>query len=154
MRAKSLVFLIVTVIFCLLHSKSVASEQPNLNCDVLANKKYMSNLGDGFLKGTQELHTYASVLIGDSGKGEMYALHVGYGYFLRDRLSINIDTLSAYIRSGIDDNGAAIGLDVLFREHFYTSHDDLCSVYLEAGSGLQQQSTNFSGRRHFNFEEI
>jgi len=151
MWTKNLVILMTAVVFCLLYSEIEATEQPELNRRSLKNKKSVNRLGDGFLKGTRKLHTYASVIGGDGVKGEMSALHVGYGYFLRDCLSVNIDILGAYIRSGIDDNGAAIGLDVLLREHFYKSHDDIWSIYLDAGSGLQQQSTNFSGRRHFNF---
>lgn len=104
-----------------------------------------------FSKGAQKWQTYASAASGDHGKGEMYALHFGYGYFLRDYLSVNIDVLGAYIRSGIDDNGVAAGLDVIFRRHIFYGDDGLWSVYLDLGGGFQQQSTNFSGSRHFNF---
>jgi hypothetical protein len=151
MWTRSLGVLMIAVIFCLLYSEIEASEQSELNHGSSKNIKSVNRPGDGFLKGTEELHTYASVIAGDSGKGEMPALHVGYGYFLWDRFSVNIDLLGAYIRSGIDDNGAAVGLDVLLREHFYNSNDGIWSMYFDAGSGFQQQSTNFSGRRHFNF---
>ncbi|WDN89927.1 hypothetical protein BuS5_02897 [Desulfosarcina sp. BuS5] len=140
-----------TVIFCFLYSEIEASEQSELNHGSSRNIKSVERPGDGFLKGTEELHTYASVIAGDSGKGEMPALHVGYGYFLRDRLSVNIDILGTYVRSGIDDNGAVVGLDVLLREHFYNSNDGIWFAYFDAGSGFQQQSTNFFGRRYFNF---
>jgi hypothetical protein len=151
MYRRKIEMLIIAVIFCFLYSEIKASEKSELNHGSPKNIKSVSRPGDGFLKGTEGLHTYASVIAGDSGKGEMSALHVGYGYFLRDNFSVNIDLLGAYIRSGIDDNGAAVGLDVLLREHFYNSNDGIWSAYFDAGSGFQQQSTNFSGRRHFNF---
>ena len=144
-------FLMTVIVFCFIYSSTEASEQSKLNCRNLENRKLLKGHGDDILKGTQNLHTYVSVSGGDRGKGEMYALHAGYGYFLWDRFSVNIDILGACIRSGIDDNGVAAGIDVLLCKHFYKRHDDLWSMYFDAGCGLQQQSTNFSGRRHFNF---
>jgi hypothetical protein len=82
-----------------------------------------------YSKGHRKWQTYVSAAGFDKGKGEMYALHLGYGYFFMDDFSVNIDVLGSYIHSGIDDNGVAVGLDV----------------------GLQQQSTNFAGNRRFNF---
>jgi hypothetical protein len=82
-----------------------------------------------FSKGYQKWQVYGSLSCCDDGKGEMYALHIGYGYFFMDDFSVNVDVLGSYIRSDIDDDGTAI----------------------EAGSGLQQQSTNFAGNRRFNF---
>ena len=151
MWSRHLGILMTAVVFCLVHLEIEASEQPELNCGDLKNKKSVSRQGDDFLKGTRELHVYASGIGGDQGKGEMYALHIGFGYFLQNSLSVNIDILGAHIRSGIDDKGIAAGFDILFRTHFYKSRDDLLSIYFDTGGGLQQQSTNFSGRRHFNF---
>lgn len=104
-----------------------------------------------FSKGHQKWQIYGSGAGFDKGKGEMYALHLGYGYFFMDDFSVNVDMLGGYIRSGVDDNGAAAGLDVIFRRHQFKGHDNLWSLYLELGAGLQQQSTNFAGNRRFNF---
>jgi hypothetical protein len=104
-----------------------------------------------FSKGHQKWQTYVSAAGFDKGKGEMYALHLGYGYFFMDDFSVNIDVLGNYVRSGIDDNGVAAGVDVIFRHHSFKGHDNLWSLYLDIGAGLQQQSTNFAGNRRFNF---
>jgi hypothetical protein len=104
-----------------------------------------------FSKGYQKWQVYGSLSCCDDGKGEMYALHIGYGYFFMDDFSVNVDVLGSYIRSDIDDDGAAIGLDLIFRRHQFKSHDNQWSLFIEAGSGLQQQSTNFAGNRRFNF---
>jgi opacity protein-like surface antigen len=118
----------------------------HLNSKELAGER----IGE-FSKGYQKWQTYVSAAGFDKGKGEMYALHLGYGYFFMDDFSINIDVLGSYIRSGIDDNGVAAGLDVIFRHHPFKGHDNLWSLYLDVGAGLQQQSTNFAGSRKFNF---
>jgi hypothetical protein len=104
-----------------------------------------------FSKGHRKWQTYVSAAGFDKGKGEMYAFHLGYGYFLLDNFSVNIDVLGSYIRSGIDDNGVAAGLDLILRQHPIRGHDNLWSFYLELGAGLQQQSTDFAGNRKFNF---
>jgi hypothetical protein len=161
MRAKPLIILLTIIVFGLIHfeleamdSNSVGSSLAATATELNANPEKKNPLigsGNGFSRGTRKWQTYASVAAGDHGKGKMYALHLGYGYFLRDYLSINIDVLGAYIRSGIDDNGVAAGFDVIFRRHFSWVNDDLWSVYLDLGGGLQQQSTNFAGNRRFNF---
>jgi hypothetical protein len=104
-----------------------------------------------YSKGHRKWQTYVSGAGFDEGKGEMYALHLGYGYFIMDDFSVNIDVLGSYIHSGIDDNGVAVGLDVILRRHLIKGHDNLWSLYLELGAGLQQQSTDFAGNRRFNF---
>ena len=104
-----------------------------------------------FSKGYQKWQTYVSGAGFDTGKGEMYALHLGYGYFFMDDFSVNIDMLGGYIRSGIDNNGVAAGLDLILRQHPIKGPENLWSFYLELGAGLQQQSTSFAGNRKFNF---
>ena len=104
-----------------------------------------------FSQGYQKWQAYSSIACCDDGKGEMYAFHLGYGYFFMDDFSVNVDVLGSYIRSDIDDDGAAIGLDLILRRHQFKSSDNQWSLYIEAGSGLQQQSTNYSGDRRFNF---
>jgi hypothetical protein len=161
MRAKSFLLVVTIIFFCLVHfelealdsdlvdsSPATAATELNGNPE---KKNPLKGRGIDFSRGTRKWQTYASAAAGDHGKGEMYALHLGYGYFLRDYLSVNVDVLGAYIRSGIDDNGVAAGLDVIFRRHFSWVNDDPWSVYLDLGGGLQQQSTNFAGNRHFNF---
>ena len=125
---------------------SAAPETANLNPKEPAGER----IGE-FSKGHQKWQTYVSAAGFDEGKGEMYAFHLGYGYFFLDDFSVNIDVLGSYIRSGIDDNGVAAGLDLIFRRHAIKGHDNLWSLYLELGAGLQQQSTNFAGSRRFNF---
>ena len=161
MRAKFLLILAMIIFFGLVHfeleakdSKSAGSGLATTATNLTVNSATQNPVkeqANGFSRGTRKWQTYASAAAGDHGKGEMYALHVGYGYFLRDYLSVNMDVLGAYIRSGIDDNGVAAGLDVIFRRHFSWVDDDQWSVYLDLGGGLQQQSTNFAGSRHFNF---
>mgnify|MGYP001826189904 CR=1 FL=1 len=161
MRAKPLIILLTIIVFGLVHleldamdSKSVGSSPVSTATELSGNPQENDPLRgprNGFAKGTRKWQTYASAAAGDNGKGEMYALHLGYGYFLMDYLSINLDVLGAYIRSGLDDNGVAVGLDVIFRRHFSPVEDYLWSVYLDLGGGLQQHSTNIAGNRHFNF---
>jgi hypothetical protein len=161
MRAKFFVTLSAIIFFCLVHfeleakdSESVASSLATSATELNGSPEKKNPLirrANGFSRGTRKWQTYASAAAGDQGKGEMYGLHVGYGYFLRDYLSVNIDIMGAYIRSGIDDNGVAAGLDVIFRRHFSWVNDDLWSAYLDIGGGLQLQSTNFAGNRRFNF---
>ena len=161
MNAKPLIILLTIIVFGLLHFELAAMDSKSMGSSLAATatelsgnpqqKNPLRGPRNGFAKGTRKWQTYASAAAGDNGKGEMYALHFGYGYFLMDYLSINIDVLGAYIRSGIDDNGVAGGFDVIFRRHFSRVEDDLWSVYFDLGGGLQQQSTNFAGNRHFNF---
>ena len=127
-------------------SPKTAPDAMNMDPKELPEKR----IGE-FSKGYQKWQTYFSGAGFDKGKGEMYSLHLGYGYFFMDDLSVNIDVLGGYIRSGIDNNGVAAGLDLILRNHPLTGHDNLWSLYLEAGTGLQQQSTNFAGSRRFNF---
>ncbi len=161
MCLKSLIFLLVATGFCLIHleleamdsepvGSSLATTATEVN-GISEKQKHLTGARNAFSRGTRKWQTYASLAAGDHGKGEMYALHLGYGYFLRDYLSVNIDLLGAYIRSGLDDNGVAAGLDVIFRRHFSWVNDDRWTVYLDLGGGIQQQSTNFAGNRHFNF---
>ena len=161
MLSKSSLVALMIVVACLVHSELEAMEPKPVDSSLTlattdskgspGKNGYRAKPKNGFLKGTQSWQAYASAAAGDQGKGEMYALHLGYGYFFLDYLAVNIDVLGAYIRSGIDDNGYAAGLDVIFRRHFSWVDDDPWSVYLDIGGGLQQQSTHFSGSRHFNF---
>jgi len=112
------------------------------------------NFKNEFSRGTRKWRTYASFAGGDRGKGNLYALHFGYGKFLWDQLSFNVDVFGTYIRSGIDDNGVGYGLDLIIRKHFLMKNDDTYSVYLDLGAGFEIQSTEFSGTRNFNFRVL
>jgi len=161
MHSKFPIILATIIFFGLVHFELKAQDLKSAGSGLTTSaaeldgnpEKKRTSIGraNGFSRGTLKWQTYASAAAGDHGKGEMYALHAGYGYFFRDYLSVNLDVLGAYIRSGNDDNGAAAGLDVIFRRHFSRIDDDPWSVYLDLGGGLQQQSTNFAGSRHFNF---
>ena len=104
-----------------------------------------------FSKETRFASVYGSTIFGDEDKGEMYLLHGGVGYYFQDYQSISLDPFGGYVRSGIDDNGGVIGLDAVYRNHFYRNEDDSLTIFFDGGLGLQQASTNFSGERHFNF---
>jgi hypothetical protein len=104
-----------------------------------------------FAKGTRFANVYGSTLFGDEGKGEMYLLHVGAGTHVADYQSVSLDLFGGYVRSGIDDDGGAVGLDAVYRNHFLRGADDDWTIFFEGGLGLQQASTNFAGERHFNF---
>ncbi len=106
---------------------------------------------DAFRTGATMATVYGSAIFGDSGKGEMYLAHVGVHRFVEDDQSLGLELCGGYVRSGIDDDGGAIGFDVVYRNHFQHDDDAGRSVYFNAGLGLQQASTNFSGRRHLNF---
>jgi len=104
-----------------------------------------------FGKDTRFASVYGSTIFGDEGKGEMYALHGGVGYYVEDYQSVSLDLFGGYVQSGIDDDGGAIGFDLVYRNHFYRHEDDDWTILFEGGLGLQQASTNFSGERHLNF---
>lgn len=88
---------------------------------------------------------------GDAAKGEMASGHLGVGYQVLDDLGLHLDAFGAYVRSGIDDDGAAIGADLTIRWHVLRLPDRRGTLFLDAAAGLQQASTHYSGSRHFNF---
>jgi hypothetical protein len=81
----------------------------------------------------------------------MWSGHLGVGYHVWDRVGLHLDAFGAYVRSGIDDDGAAIGADLVARWHVLADEAIRWTAYLDAGVGLQQASTDYSGSRHFNF---
>ena len=128
--------------------------RPGMNTTNMKKSENENPIKNDFSKGTRKWNTYASFAGGDRGKGDLYALHFGYGKFLWDQFSFNVDIFGAYIRSGIDDNGLGYGLDLILRKHFLMGNDDTCSLYLELGGGFEIQSTEFAGTRHFNFRVL
>ena len=123
----------------------------NIDASVPATAPDVAVRPGDFSKGKTFVNVYGSTIFGDEGKGEMYLLHVGFGSHIADYQSISLDLFGGYVRSGIDDNGGAIGFDVVYRNHFYRDENDDWTIFFEGGLGLQEASTNFSGERHFNF---
>jgi hypothetical protein len=148
-------FVVVMMVFFLIPALTQAAEEAESTIDVgtkiPVEKKDGHNNKNEFSSGTRVWRTYASFAGGDQGKGNLYALHFGYGKFLWDQFSLNVDVFGTYIRSGIDDNGVGYGLDVILRRHFIFKNDDTYSVYLDLGGGFEIQSTDFAGTRNFNF---
>jgi hypothetical protein len=151
-------FVLIIMIFFLAPTLTQATEDAestlNMNTKSLEKKEGEHNIKKDFSRGTRKWQIYPSFAGGDRGKGNLYALHFGYGKFLWDNFSFNVDVFGTYIRSGIDDNGVGLGLDVIFRQHFLMRNDDTYSVYLDLGGGLEVQSTEFAGTRNFNFRVL
>lgn len=130
------------------HAPDVEVAVPAENMDLSAGPGVV--LGD-LSRGARFANVYGSTIFGDEGKGEMHLLHTGVGYHFLDYQSLSLDAFGGFVRSGIDDNGGAVGFDLVYRNHFYRGGDDNWTIFFEGGLGLQQASTNFAGRRHFNF---
>ena len=151
-------FVLIIIIFFLAPTFTQAAEE--IDHTLVANTQGLKEKEDGpnnkkaFSRGTRKWQIYPSFAGGDQGKGNLYALHFGYGKFLWDQFSFNVDVFGTYIRSGIDDNGVGLGLDLIFRQHFLMKNDDTYSVYLDLGGGFEKQSTNFAGNRQFNFRVL
>jgi hypothetical protein len=151
-------FVLVMMILFLAPGLTQATEEiestQTMNTKSLEEKEDGHNSKKEFSRGTRKWRTYASFAGGDQGKGNLYALHFGWGKFLWDQFSFNVDVFGTYIRSGIDDNGVGLGLDVIFRQHFLMRNNDNYSVYFDLGGGLEIQSTEFAGTRNFNFRVL
>jgi hypothetical protein len=151
-------FVLIIIILFLAPTFTKAAEEAestlNINTKSLVEKKDGHNNKNEFSRGTRKWQIYPSFAGGDQGKGNLYALHFGYGKFLWDQFSFNVDVFGTYIRSGIDDNGVGFGLDLICRKHFLMKNDDTYSVYLDLGGGFEIQSTEFAGTRNFNFRVL
>lgn len=151
-------FVLIMMILVLAPALTQAAEEVgstlNINTKSEEKKEDGQNIKKDFSRGTRKWQIYPSFAGGDQGKGNLYALHFGYGKFLWDQFSFNVDIFGAYIRSGIDDNGIGYGLDLIFRQHFLMKNDDTYSVYLDLGGGFEIQSTEFAGTRNFNFRVL
>ncbi len=151
-------FVLIIIILFLAPTFTQAAEEVestlNINTKSLVEKNDGHTNKNEFSRGTRKWQIYPSFAGGDQGKGNLYALHFGYGKFLWDQFSFNVDVFGTYIRSGIDDNGVGLGLDLIFRQHFLMKNDDTYSVYLDLGGGFEKQSTNFAGNRQFNFRVL
>ena len=151
-------FVLIIIILFLAPTFTQAAEEAestlNINTKSLVEKNDGHTNKNEFSRGTRKWQIYPSFAGGDQGKGNLYALHFGYGKFLWDQFSFNVDVFGTYIRSGIDDNGVGLGLDLIFRQHFLMKNDDTYSVYLDLGGGFEKQSTNFAGNRQFNFRVL
>ena len=151
-------FVLIIIILFLAPTFTQAAEEVestlNINSKSLVEKNDGHTNKNEFSRGTRKWQIYPSFAGGDRGKGNLYALHFGYGKFLWDQFSFNVDVFGTYIRSGIDDNGVGLGLDLICRKHFLMKNDDTYSVYLDLGGGLEIQSTEFAGTRNFNFRVL
>ena len=106
--------------------------------------------GLGF-EGSWSLQVYGSASLGNS-EGEIYASHLGGGYYFVDNLSMNLEVVIGEVDIGEGDRGSAsvYGLDLLFRWLFY--RHDRWTIYLDGGAGIQQSSSPFpAAGTHFNF---
>jgi len=93
---------------------------------------------DPFAQGEWYAHTYGSATFGlsDSDDGNLYLGHVGVGYFFLDDWSINVEGVFGGVDPDTGTADTAVGLDLLFRWHFFTSDDHALSLFGEAGAGL------------------
>jgi hypothetical protein len=109
-----------------------------------------------FSQDTWSFQTYGTASFGDgANQGEVWTLHVGAGYFLRDGFSVNLEGVGAYIDMNPNDaaqggQAAGGGLDLLLRWHFLRDRD--WSLYADGGAGFLQSSQSFpADGTHFNF---
>jgi hypothetical protein len=105
-----------------------------------------------FDAGSWIFQTYGSASINDND-GVLYLSHTGAGYFVVDNLSLNLELVAGGIDSKDrrEDDGYALGLDLLVRWHFLRDADDW-SLFLEGGAGLFRTENPFpAGGTHQNF---
>ena len=107
---------------------------------------------DPFAKGSWTFQSYGSFSFKGEGKGRIYAGHVGVGYHLEDDFSINLEAPGAVVDATFDDDGGAVGLDMVFRWHFWRREG--VTFFLDAAVGIQQATTEFPSDSHFNFRLI
>lgn len=108
--------------------------------------------GSLFDEGSWTLQSYVSATTGDSNHGDVYAAHLGVGYFFVDGLSINVDLLGGLVDAGLisgDDDGVVGGFDLLFRWHFVRGGK--WSLYMDGGAGFQLADTDWPSDSHHNF---
>ncbi|MFP4143712.1 MAG: acyloxyacyl hydrolase [Phycisphaeraceae bacterium] len=78
-----------------------------------------------------------------------YDLQAGAGYFFEDDWSINLTGLVGWVDPERDDDSAVVGLDLLFRYHFFRC--GRISLYADGGAGFQYAGTDFPSDSHHNF---
>lgn len=105
-----------------------------------------------FAKGSWTFQTYGAASFEDESKGRIDSWHVGFGYYLEDDLSINLEAMGAVVDATFDDDGVASGLDLVFRWHIWHRQD--LTIYLDTAAGIQQATTEFPSDSHFNFRLI
>jgi len=126
-----------------------ALDQPTENIDT-AQPDAIRQDQDLFGENTWSLQTYGSAALSLT-QGELYAGHVGVGWYFVEDLSINIEAVGGAFngRKGSDD-GDLYELDLIFRHHFYKTQ--CFSIFAEVGGGLFWGSDHFpAGGTHANF---
>ncbi len=97
---------------------------------------------DPFQEGSWVFTAYGSAAFGDDS-GEVYAVHVGGGYYFIDGLSINLEAVGAFasvndsgpLHEGGDSLGG--GFDLLLRWHFLRDKNEgRWSIYADGGAGI------------------
>lgn len=87
-----------------------------------------------FAQGSLTFQTYGSASLGDQA-GDIYLGHAGVGYFVFDKISLNLEAVGGAVDSqdGSSDP-SAVGLDLLIRYFFFQKGD--LSVFAEGGAGI------------------
>ena len=110
--------------------------------------------GDWLQPGQWSWSQYGSGSVGDKA-GELYEGHLGVGYNLLQNLSINVELFGGF--SDMNDHGndpgedgGLVGLDILFRWHFWKR--DRWTIYVDGGAGLMHSDHEIPANgTHFNF---
>jgi len=117
------------------------------------------DLSDGLASGLMgqawTIQVYGSASLGNNA-GDIYTAHLGLGYYINDRISINLEALVGQIdiEVGREGTSSLVGMDLLLRCHI--AQGDHWTVYWEGGAGFQQSQDPFPESRshqgtHFNF---
>lgn len=109
---------------------------------------------DPFAAGRWVSPFYVSGAIGN--EGQLIQVHVGLGYYILNRLSLNFEAVGGYADAddqptAVGGDSATVGFDLLARWHVLVGPN--WSVYLDGGAGLRQfgpRSYPAAGT-HFNF---
>lgn len=104
---------------------------------------------DPFAEGSWVWQAYGAAAFGDSA-GELYSGHFGVGYHFVDDLSINFDGMIAWADASGSDDVIGVGLELIFRWHFY--HEQRWSIFGDVGGGIVLFDDDFpAGGTEFNF---